>query len=118
MVSENTLQDVCVLHPGMTVFLSLEPGEQASDYQFVLAARNEQQYRTLPFALWDDLRRVDGIISDEAVVVAFDGEGRLFRSGTNQPYEGLSFREKPLAEILAAAFPRRKQAERKTLRET
>ncbi|MCD8190894.1 MAG: hypothetical protein LUD78_11905 [Clostridiales bacterium] len=111
VVSESTLQDVSVLHPGVTIFMPLEPGERMADYQFVLTARNDQKYCTLPFALWEDIRRVDSIISDEAVVVAFDGEGRLFRSGTTQPCEGLSIREKPLADILAAAFPRRHSQE-------
>ncbi|MCD7820925.1 MAG: hypothetical protein LUG64_01755 [Clostridiales bacterium] len=108
VVCEGTLQDVSALHPGMTIFLPLEAGERVQEYQFVLSARNEQKYRTLPFALWEDIRRIDGIISDEAVVTVFDGEGRLFRSGKDRPHEGLSFREKPLAEILMAAFPRQR----------
>lgn len=107
VVCESTLQEASALHPSVTVFLPLEPGERMKEYQFVLTARNEQKYRTLPFAMWEDLRRIDSIISDDAVVAVFDREGWLFRSGTNQPHEGLSIREKPLAEILAAAFPRR-----------
>ncbi|MCD8353944.1 MAG: hypothetical protein LUC47_06495 [Clostridiales bacterium] len=107
VVCESTLQDASALHPGVTIFLPLESGERMKEYQFVLTARNEQKYCTLPFAMWEDIRRVDSIISDDAVVAVFDGEGRLFCSGTNQPYEGLSIREKPLAEILATAFPRR-----------
>ncbi len=107
VIRESTLQDASALHPGVTIFLPMEPGERMKEYQFVLNARNEQKYRTLPFAMWEDIRRVDSIISDDAVVAVFDREGWLLRSGTGQPYEGLSIREKPLAEILATAFPRR-----------
>ncbi|MCD8146277.1 MAG: hypothetical protein LUD84_03165 [Clostridiales bacterium] len=115
VVCDSTLQDVSVLHPGVTIFLPLEPDEGetgAADYQFVLTARNEQKYRTLPFEMWGDIRRIDSIISDEAVVASFDGEGQLSLSGTDQPFEGLSFLEKPLAEILSAAFPKRQSGKK------
>ncbi|MCD8007943.1 MAG: hypothetical protein LUF68_03245, partial [Clostridiales bacterium] len=114
VVCDSVLQDVSALHPGVTIFLPLESDEGetgVSDYQFVLTARNEQKFRTLPFEMWGDIRRIDGIISDEAVVAVFDGEGRLLRKETGQPCRNLSIREMPLAEILAAAFPRRQSRE-------
>ncbi|MCD7837615.1 MAG: hypothetical protein LUG65_01735 [Clostridiales bacterium] len=115
VVRESSLQDVSSLHPGVTIFLSLEPDIEAEatfDYQFVLAARNEQKYRTIPFEMWGDLRRIDSIISGEAVVVVFDGEGRLYRIGSDKLEQSLSFLEMPLADILKVAFPRQQEPEK------
>lgn len=109
--SGELLEEIQPLHPAVCIlkpkFLCQESLRQRV-YTWITNARLEQKYSTVPFDLYEDVRLVDSIISEDPIWVGFDEYGQLnTQIGVDRTY-GRNIFVNPLSEILKQTFPKRK----------
>lgn len=76
-------------------------------YQAITHAREQQVYQTIPFELFLDCSRIDGIISDDACAVGFDRHGMLYTHHTRRTEPHFNLFQNDLRTILQKAFPKK-----------
>ena len=109
IVNGTLFENTQLLHP---IFTVLVPGQGCPDsirrvvYQTVVAVRNGQAYRTIPWEIYYDTRSIDEIISDDACCAFFDSQGNLY-APDNLPAAayGNLFAD-GLSAILQQAYPK------------
>lgn len=107
IIHETLFCEIQRLHPIFTVLVP-QPNcpahvrEQA--YGAVLQARNGQHYQTVPWELYNDTRRLDEIISDDACSVSFDGQGTLLIP--NNPHTNGSLFHEGLTSLIQRFYPK------------
>lgn len=108
----NLMCDISELYPVFAFFVAQNIPDNISDavYRYVLAVRNQPEYRSVPFEFKNDLRKIDSIVSDDDCEVAFDTDGNLMldshmrASLERADFHGnANFRELPLFDILQAS---------------
>ena len=75
-------------------------------YGQAVRIRKAQQYRTIPLEWTFDSRFVDGIISEDACLAAFDERGDLVSPHGQALLKSGNLFQHPLREILKSAFPK------------
>ena len=103
ILTDDLLIETQELNPLMTVVLAdTSCSNTARDkvYNYILQTRSKQHFLTIPWELEYDNRWVDGIISHEGCVAAFDEHGQLEGSPR------LNLFEQGLRSILRRAFPK------------
>lgn len=97
------------LHP---VFTGLLPDRFCSDgvktqiHDYIIQARNNQIFQTIPWEMIRDVETVDGIISNDTCMVKFDWEGYLYPSHGRGTAGRLNLFQNSLSQILKCAFPK------------
>lgn len=79
-------------------------------YQAVKRAREQQIYQTIPFELFLDCSRIDGIVSDDACAVGFDRAGTLYTHHTRRAEPHFNLLQSDLRTILQKAFPKKEMS--------
>lgn len=102
------LYDLCSLHTTFSLFYadaSCPLALQKQVHQHIQKTRYEQQFPTIPFDLIYDIRFIDEIVSEDAVSIYFDSNGRChtYFNDTCFPYN--IFNE-PLIDILKHVVPK------------
>ncbi len=110
IVSGNLFYSTQQYYPLFTALLSApECSEDARKrvYDYVVSARREQMFQTIPWEISLDSRFVDSIISEDACSAVFAADGRLLsaRCGTGEEY---NIFHSDLLTILQGAFPKKK----------
>lgn len=97
------------LHPIFTLFIPPASCSEATRhliYDYVRAARNAQEYQTIPMDLVYDNLYIDSIISNDSCSAGFDSSGNLWNMfHTNTKPEYNIFQNK-LSDILRLSFPK------------
>lgn len=96
------------LHPIFTVLIPSQDcrkEERAAIYRGIIKTRMGQRYKTVPWELWYDTRRVDAIISDESGCVFFDIRGNRYGSADQTASEEGNLFRSSLVEVLQKAGP-------------
>lgn len=97
---------VCFFKPKILHQLSL----RQQVYQWIAKARTQQKYSAIPFDLYEDVKMVDHVISEDPIWVGFDAYGQLNTELGADHTHGLNIFHKDLPEILEQAFPKRKKS--------
>lgn len=95
------------LHPAFTALLPARGCPQAARdkvYEYVLHARNEQLFRTFPWDLHCDTKRVDEIISGNRCLAYFDSNGQFCTVDGTARMPVCNLFTSDLQEILRIAF--------------
>ena len=74
------LHDMEQLHPAFAIFKPRFPCQKelcSRVYRWITGARMAQEFKTIPWALYEDTMLVDSVISDDPVWVGFDEYGQL-----------------------------------------
>lgn len=109
ILNGNIISDIQVLHPVFTLFCAKNdcplPIQQLI-YDYILEARMNQTFLTIPFDLLHDMQYIDEIISEDATFIHFDQNGSCHSNTTNTAKIKYSFLEYPLADILKKVVPK------------
>jgi len=103
---EQLIRDMESLHPIFTIMIAKPACPQVFQqrvYDFILLARKEQIFRTIPWEFECDNHFVDSIISEDSCSAEFDENGTL--------YNQYNLFEQSLCQIFRQAFPKNKQQE-------
>ena len=99
------------LHPAFSVLKPQFPCQNTLRdrvYQWIVKARMEQEFKTIPWEMYGDMLLVDGVISEQPHWIGFDEYGQLNTDqGVDRTY-GLNIFVNELPEILKRAFPKQK----------
>ena len=77
-------------------------------YQWVVKARMEQEFKTIPWEMYGDMLLVDSVISEQPHWIGFDEYGQLNTDqGVDRTY-GLNIFVNDLPTVLMRAFPKQK----------
>ena len=108
--SGELLEEMEPLHPVMCIFkpkFICQRELRQRVYDWIVKARMEQKHQSIPFDLYEDIKMVDSVISDDPVWIGFDEYGQLnTENGVDRTY-GLNIFHNDLPEILKRAFPKR-----------
>ena len=98
------------LHPAFSVLKPQFPCQNTLRdrvYQWIVKARMEQEFKTIPWEMYGDMLLVDGVISEQPHWIGFDEYGQLnIDQGVDRTY-GLNIFVNELPEILKRAFPKK-----------
>lgn len=109
------LHDMEQLHPAFAIFkprFSCQRELCSRVYRWIQQARLAQEFKTIPWALYEDTMLVDSVISDDPVWVGFDEYGQLNTERGVDRRNGLNIFAHELPEILKRAFPKKKGTDR------
>lgn len=109
--SGTLLEDMEQLHPAFCVLkpkLFSQPSLRQQVYQWITNARLEQRFSTILFDLYEDVKMVDYVISEDPIWVGFDEYGQLHTELGVDHTHGWNIFQKDLPDILKQAFPKRK----------
>ena len=99
------------LHPAFSVLKPQFPCQNTLRdrvYQWIVKARMEQEFKTIPWEMYGDMLLVDSVISGQPHWIGFDEYGQLnIDQGVDRTY-GLNIFVNELPEILKRAFPKQK----------
>ena len=99
------------LHPAFSVLKPQFPCQNTLRdrvYQWIVKARMEQEFKTIPWEMYGDMLLVDSVISEQPHWIGFDEYGQLNTDqGVDRTY-GLNIFVNELPEILKRAFPKQK----------
>ena len=99
------------LHPAFSVLKPQFPCQNTLRdrvYQWIVKARMEQEFKTIPWEMYGDMLLVDSVISERPHWIGFDEYGQLnIDQGVDRTY-GLNIFVNELPEILKRAFPKQK----------
>ena len=99
------------LHPAFSVLKPQFPCQNTLRdrvYQWIVKARMEQEFKTIPWEMYGDMLLVDSVISEQPHWIGFDEYGQLnIDQGVDRTY-GLNIFVNELPEILKRAFPKQK----------
>ena len=99
------------LHPAFSVLKPQFPCQNTLRdrvYQWIIKARMEQEFKTIPWEMYGDMLLVDSVISEQPHWIGFDEYGQLnIDQGVDRTY-GLNIFVNELPEILKRAFPKQK----------
>lgn len=103
------LHDMEQLHPAFSVLVPQYLCQRelcGRVYRWIEEARLSQEFKTIPWALYEDTMWVDSVISDDPVWVGFDQYGQLNTERGVDRRNGLNIFAHELPEILKRAFPK------------
>ena len=109
ILSGNILSDIQVLHPTFTLFCPTNDCSlpiQQLVYEYVLEARMNQTFLTMPFDLFHDMQYIDEIISEDASIIFFNANGTCHSKTTNGFKTQYNFFEYSFADILKEVVPK------------
>ena len=99
------------LHPAFSVLKPQFPCQNTLRdrvYQWIVKARMEQEFKTIPWEMYGDMLLVDSVISEQPHWIGFDEYGQLnIDQGVDRTY-GLNIFVNELPDILKRAFPKQK----------
>ena len=99
------------LHPAFSVLKPQFPCQNTLRdrvYQWIVKARMEQEFKTIPWEMYGDMLLVDSVISEQPHWIGFDEYGQLNTDqGVDHTY-GLSIFVNELPDVLKRAFPKQK----------
>ena len=109
ILSGELLSDTANLHSAFTGFLAgqgCSAETQNAVYQYIVEARNNQEYATVLWDIINDSRFVDSIISEDSCLAGFDQDGCLYTFTSQLERLNYNVFRQPLDSILKLAFPK------------
>ena len=98
------------LHPAFSVLKPQFPCQNTLRdrvYQWIVKARMEQEFKTIPWEMYGDMLLVDSVISEQPHWIGFDEYGQLNTDqGVDRTY-GLNIFVNELPDVLKRAFPKK-----------
>lgn len=107
--SGELLHDMEQLHPTFSVLIphdSCKAENRRLVKNWVAQSRFDQQYKTIPWDLYNDTLRIDSVISEQAIWVGFDQYGHLVTDHGVEQSSALNIFTNDLSAILKQAFTR------------
>ena len=109
LLNGTIISDLQTLHPVFSVLYpksSCSLSVQQLVYEYIRETRMKQCYTTVPFDLFYDMKFIDEIISEDAVLVLFDQCGHCHYITKHESEEKYNLFEESLSEILKKILPK------------
>jgi len=109
IINDEILHDTENLHSAFTLFYSKIGSftEPSSVYQYILQARDSQNFKTIPFDIIHDNYWIDSIISDQPCSVFFTQNGDCYSLTEQILYENCNYFNNTLFDILQKVAPQK-----------
>lgn len=109
--SGDLMHEMEQLHPAFSVLkpqFSCQNALRNRVYQWIVKARMEQEFKTIPWEMYGDMLLIDSVISEQPHWIGFDEYGQLNTDqGVDHTY-GLNIFVNELPDVLKRAFPKQK----------
>ena len=91
------------LHTPFLLFLGSAPDSESEYYRKICEVREGHHIKTVPFDIYEDIRYIDGVISEDSCLTIFDADGNLLRPDRT-PDPQYNYNTKNLQDILSACL--------------
>ena len=91
------------LHTPFVLFLGSSPDSESEYYRRICEVREGHRIKTVPFDIYEDIRYIDAVISEDSCLTIFDTDCNLLRPDRT-PDTQYNYSSMKLCDILSACF--------------